>query len=60
LQEELRQYVNDAWKEAITYGTMDGGPQLDVREMFDDVYAEMPERIARQRDQLLALKGETP
>ncbi|MGD8385118.1 MAG: thiamine pyrophosphate-dependent enzyme [Lysobacterales bacterium] len=60
LQEELRQFVTDAWKEAVTYGTMDGGPQLDVREMFDDVYAEIPERIARQREQLLALKGETP
>jgi len=60
LQEELKRFVTDSWKEAVTYGTMDSGPQLDVREMFDDVYAEIPERIAKQRDQLLALKGETP
>ncbi len=58
LENTLKQTVTDAWQEAISHGTMNSGPQLDVREMFEDVYDEMPERLARQRDQLLALKGD--
>jgi len=57
LQDELKQTVTAAWKEAITYGTMTEGPKLDVREMFDDVYAEMPEHLKRQRQQLLDIQG---
>ena len=56
LQEELKAFVNDAWKEAVTYGTMTDGPQLDVRVMFDDVYAEVPPHLERQRQELLALR----
>jgi len=56
LQEELKDYVNEAWKEAVTYGTMTDGPQLDVRVMFDDVYAEVPPHLERQRQELLALR----
>jgi len=56
LQEELKVFVNDAWKEAVTYGTMTDGPQLDVRVMFDDVYAEVPPHLERQRQELLALR----
>jgi hypothetical protein len=37
---------------------MTEGPRLDVREMFDDVYKDIPKNLVRQRDQLLALKGE--
>ena len=59
LQEELKIFVNEAWKEAVTYGTMTEGPQLDVRVMFDDVYAEVPPHLELQRQQLLALKGES-
>jgi 2-oxoisovalerate dehydrogenase E1 component alpha subunit len=59
LQEELKQTVITAWKEAITYGTMIDGPKLDVREMFDDVYAEIPEHLKRQRQQLLDLQGDS-
>ncbi len=54
---ELKETVIAAWKEAISFGTMTEGPKLDVREMFDDVYAEIPEHLKRQRQQLLALKG---
>ncbi len=46
-----------AWKEAIKFGTMTEGPRLDVREMFDDVYEEVPLRLKRQRQQLVDMKG---
>jgi 2-oxoisovalerate dehydrogenase E1 component alpha subunit len=59
LKEELKAFVNDAWKEAVTYGTMTEGPRLDVRVMFDDVYAEVPEHLERQRQELLALRGDS-
>ncbi len=49
LKEELKAFVNDAWKEAVSYGTMTEGPRLDVRVMFDDVYAEVPPHLERQR-----------
>ncbi len=57
LEEELKQTVIAAWKEAIKFGTMTEGPRLDVREMFDDVYEEVPLRLKRQRQQLIDLKG---
>jgi len=57
LIQELKESVIEAWKEAITFGTMSEGPKLDVRDMFDDVYAETPEHLKRQREQLMAIKG---
>ena len=57
LNQELKEGVAAAWKEAISFGTMSEGPKLDVREMFDDVYAEIPDSLRRQRQQLLAIKG---
>jgi len=56
LQDELKEFVTVAWKEALSYGTMTEGPRLDVRVMFDDVYAEVPEHLELQRQQLLALR----
>lgn len=56
LNSELKQVVVDAWKEAITFGTMTDGPSLDISEMFDDVYEELPENLIRQRKELLELK----
>jgi len=35
---------------------MTEGPKLDVRGMFDDVYEELPERLKRQRQQLMELR----
>ena len=55
--EEYRNKVADAWKEARSYGTMTEGPFLDPKEMFDDVYAELPEHLARQRAEMLALEN---
>jgi 2-oxoisovalerate dehydrogenase E1 component alpha subunit len=57
LNEELRETIVTAWKEAITYGTLTDGPSLDISEMFDDVYEELPEYLLRQRQQLIELKG---
>ena len=57
LVRELKEIVTSAWKEAVSYGTMTEGPKLDVRNMFHDVYEEIPQNLIRQRDQLLALKG---
>ena len=57
LDKELKQTVAAAWKEAVSFGTMTEGPRLDVRGMFDDVYKEVPERLKRQRRQLMELKG---
>jgi 2-oxoisovalerate dehydrogenase E1 component alpha subunit len=54
---ELKETVIAAWKEAITFGTMTDGPSLDISEMFDDVYEELPENLIRQRKELIDLKG---
>ncbi len=57
LIDEQNELVIAAWKEAISFGTMTDGPRLDVREMFDDVYEEVPENLKRQRQQLEKMKG---
>ncbi|MEM9058738.1 MAG: thiamine pyrophosphate-dependent dehydrogenase E1 component subunit alpha, partial [Pseudomonadota bacterium] len=56
MEKELTAEVIAAWKEAQTHGTMTDGPRLDVRKMFEDVYAEMPPHLKQQRDELLALQ----
>lgn len=57
LESEMKEYVINCWKEACSYGTMTEGPFLDVREMFEDVFEEVPEHLERQRAELLALEG---
>ena len=49
---ELDAQVAAAWKEALTYGTLNEGPRLDRDLMFDDVFKEMPEHLRRERDML--------
>jgi 2-oxoisovalerate dehydrogenase E1 component alpha subunit len=58
LEVKMKEKVNQAWKEAITHGTMTEPPFLDVRLMFEDVFAEMPEHLEKQRDKLLRMRGE--
>jgi len=58
LEEELKAIVVEAWKEAITYGTMTEPPFLDVKLMFEDVFAEMPEHLRKQQAKLLRIRGE--
>jgi 2-oxoisovalerate dehydrogenase E1 component alpha subunit len=57
LEKEMKQHVLEAWKEACSYGTMTEGPFLDVHEMFEDVFEEMPPHLQRQQAELLALEG---
>lgn len=56
LEEEMKQYVIDCWKEACTHGTMTEGPFLDVHEMFEDVFETMPPHLEKQQAEMLALE----
>jgi 2-oxoisovalerate dehydrogenase E1 component alpha subunit len=58
LEEDTKNTVSEAWKEAVSYGTLTDPPFLDVSLMFEDVFAEMPDYLAAQRDKLLGM-GET-
>ena len=55
--EEYRVKIAAAWKEAQKYGTMTEGPFLDPAGMFDDVYADVPEHLEKQRQQMLELEA---
>jgi 2-oxoisovalerate dehydrogenase E1 component alpha subunit len=57
LEEEMKTVVGEAWKEAVTYGTMTDPPFLDVHLMFEDVFREMPEHLKKQQDELLSLEA---
>ena len=56
LEVKMKDKVARAWKEAITFGTMTEPPFLDVELMFEDVFAEMPRHLQRQRDKMLAMR----
>ncbi len=55
--DEYRVKVVAAWKEAQKFGTMTEGPFLDPSVMFDDVYAELPEHLKKQRQEMLELEA---
>jgi 2-oxoisovalerate dehydrogenase E1 component alpha subunit len=57
LEEEMKATVAEAWKEAVSYGTLTEPPFLDVSLMFEDVFAEMPEHLSLQRNKLMKLRG---
>jgi len=57
LEAELKSTVDEAWKEAITHGTLTEPPFLDVSLMFEDVFAEMPDHLERQRDKMVKQTG---
>ena len=57
LEKELEAHVTACWKEAVKYGTMTEGPQLDPATMFEDVYKHMPPHLQRQREELKALRA---
>jgi len=58
LEQEMKDTVSEAWKEAVSYGTLTDPPFLDVSLMFEDVFAETPDYLVAQRDKLLRM-GET-
>ena len=56
LEEELTAHVAACWKEALRAGTMTDGPRIDPDTMFEDVFKNIPDHLARQREQLRALR----
>jgi 2-oxoisovalerate dehydrogenase E1 component alpha subunit len=60
LEKELEAHVSACWKEAMSYGTLTEGPTLDPTTMFEDVFKHMPPHLARQREQLRALRALEP
>lgn len=48
-REELEEQMRSAAREAEIHGTLDSGLKPPVRDMFEDVYHEMPEHLKRQR-----------
>ncbi len=50
--ENCRERVAAAWKEAVGHGTLEEGPLSPTHTIFDDVYAEQPWHIRRQRQDL--------
>lgn len=52
LTKQCEEQVAAAWREAITYGTLTDGPQLDPETMFEDVFKEQTPSLAKQRLQL--------
>jgi len=58
LEEEMKTRVIEAWKEAVSYGTMTDPPFLDVHLMFEDVFKEMPEHLKKQQAEMLALEAD--
>jgi 2-oxoisovalerate dehydrogenase E1 component alpha subunit len=51
-EQEADEVVKTAGKEAEKHGTLGSGKRPSVSTMFDDVYAEMPWHIRRQRQEL--------
>jgi len=58
LTNELTAHVDECWEQALTYGTMTDGPQLDKNELFEDVFKDMPRHLIEQREQLRALEDD--
>ncbi|MBA4467109.1 3-methyl-2-oxobutanoate dehydrogenase (2-methylpropanoyl-transferring) subunit alpha, partial [Cylindrospermopsis raciborskii CS-506_A] len=49
---EVMHEVVKAQKEAESHGTLHAGDKPSARDMFEDVYAELPPHLRRQRQQL--------
>ncbi|HTY49644.1 MAG TPA: thiamine pyrophosphate-dependent enzyme [Steroidobacteraceae bacterium] len=52
LTAELTEHVDACWRQAVSYGTLADGPQLQPATMFEDVFKEMPAHLVRQREEL--------
>ena len=49
---EILETVIAAQKEAESFGTLHSGSKPSARDMFEDVYAELPPHLRRQRQQI--------
>ncbi len=58
MKDELKAEVLAAWKEAQKYGTMTEGPFLDPSTMFDDVFAETPDHLEKQRRRMIEVASQ--
>ena len=52
LELELQDSVSGDWKEALSHGTLEGGPHWPVQSIFEDVFKDMPDHLRRQQQQL--------
>jgi len=52
LHKELVEHVRATGREAESFGTLGGDQKPSVKEMFEDVYKEMPWHLRRQRQQV--------
>jgi 2-oxoisovalerate dehydrogenase E1 component alpha subunit len=52
LESELTDEVRDAAREAERHGTLEDGPHISAKTMFEDVFKEMPWHLRRQRQEL--------
>lgn len=50
----LEEEVTAAWREAVSYGSLNEGSRLDPSLLFEDVFKELPPHLQAQRDELLA------
>jgi 2-oxoisovalerate dehydrogenase E1 component alpha subunit len=57
LSQELDEMISQAWKEAVTFGTLTDGPRLNADQMFEDVFKEMPAHLREQQEQLHIEQG---
>ena len=51
-EDHCKDEVTKAWKEAVSYGTLEDGPHAPVQTMFEDVFVDQPWHIRRQRQAL--------
>jgi 2-oxoisovalerate dehydrogenase E1 component alpha subunit len=51
LELEVGEVLAAAQKKAESYGTLGSGSSPSPREIFEDVYRDMPEHLRRQRDE---------
>ncbi|MEO0753482.1 MAG: thiamine pyrophosphate-dependent enzyme [Pseudomonadota bacterium] len=49
---DCKSRVSAAWKEAVSFGTLEEGPHAPVQTMFEGVYASQPWHLRRQRQEL--------
>jgi 2-oxoisovalerate dehydrogenase E1 component alpha subunit len=52
LSQELDEMISQAWKEAVTFGTLTDGPRLNADQMFEDVFKDIPAHLREQQEQL--------
>ena len=53
LTETLTEQLKQDWQTALSKGSLSDGPHWPVESLFDDVFAELPPHLQRQRQQLL-------